>query len=236
MKTIYQHSTLGALMGRQFQGTTTAQDLLTHGDTGIGTLDSVNGEVIILDGEFYHAESDGTVHHITDLDNTTLPFSTVHFTSPDTALSIEKANFKDLAALADEFSIHNNFASIRLHGNFSHVLVRIVPKSEAPYPSLAAVAENQPTFTAKNISGTIVGYYSPELYQGAVAAGWHLHFLSDDQQFGGHLLEIDGTNLTGNLEQFSDFQLHLPIDNEPFKNHTLDLDGLNEGIAAAEGN
>lgn len=236
MKTIYQHSTLGALMGRQFQGTTTAKDLLTHGDTGIGTLDGVNGEVIILDGEMYHAESDGTVHHITDVENTTLPFSTVHFASPDTALSIAQSDFKGLAALADEYSFHNNFVAIRLHADFSHVLVRIVPKSEVPYPSLASVAENQPTFMAENISGTIVGYYSPELYQGAVAAGWHLHFLSDDKQFGGHLLEIQATALHGNLEQFSDFQLHLPIDNPSFKKHTLDLDGLNEGIAAAEGN
>ncbi|MCW0953774.1 acetolactate decarboxylase [Weissella ceti] len=235
MTVLYQHSTLGALMARQMAGTTTAHDLLTHGDTGIGTLHGVNGEVIILDGQMYHAQEDGSVHHVTDTENTTLPFATVHFSESGQALSLPSADFNSLATLADEFHFHNNFASIRLHGDFSHVLVRIAPKSEAPYPSLATVAANQPTFTAENISGTIVGYYSPELYQGAVAAGWHLHFLSDDQTFGGHLLAIEGTNLTGKLEEFSDFQLHLPIDNADFKNHTLELDGLNEGIAAAEG-
>jgi len=235
MTLLYQHSTLGALMARQFDGTTTAADLLTHGDTGIGTLEGVNGEVIFLDGEMYHAESSGNINHITDTAHTTLPFATVHFSAPQTELSIDKADFNELATLADEFSFHNNFASLRLHGHFENVLVRIAPKSEKPYPSLSTVAENQPTFTAENIDGTIVGYYSPELYQGAVAAGWHLHFLSDDHEYGGHLLAMDATNLVGSLEEFSDFQLHLPIDSADFKNHTLDLNGLNEGISAAEG-
>lgn len=235
MNKLYQHSTLGALMARQFAGTTTAHDLLTHGDTGIGTLDGVNGEVIILDGEMYHAASSGVITHITQLTETTLPFATVHFAGDNTPLTIDQTDFKGLAHLADTYHFHNNFAAIRLHGHFSDVLVRIAPKSEAPYPSLTTVAENQPTFTAKNINGTIIGYYSPELYQGAVAAGWHLHFLSDDHQFGGHLLEVTGDALTGTLEEFSDFQLHLPIENADFKNHTLDLAGLHEGITAAEG-
>lgn len=235
MTTLYQHSTLGALMARQFAGTTTAAELLTHGDTGIGTLDGVDGEVIILDGQMYQAESNGTVNHITALNDTSLPFATVHFAGESEAITLPHTDFAGLASLADSHHFHNNFAALRLHGDFSHVLVRIAPKSEAPYPSLATVAENQPTFTAENITGTIIGYYSPELYQGAVAAGWHLHFLSDDHTFGGHLLALTGDNLTGTLEEFADFQLHLPIDNASFKNHTLDLDGLNEGIAAAEG-
>ncbi|MBM7616662.1 acetolactate decarboxylase [Weissella uvarum] len=235
MSKIYQHSTLAALMAKQMQGTTTIGDLLTHGDTGIGTLAGVDGEVIILDGDVYQADEFGKVNHITDM-QTTLPFATVHFAS-DVAQNIDVAatDFAGLADLQDVYHFTNNFAALRLHGQFEHVLVRAAPKSEVPYPSLLEVSKKQPTFTADQVSGTIVGYFSPSLYQGTVAAGWHLHFLSDDHTFGGHLLEVQTQQVTGTLESFSDFQLHLPIEDQSFRDHNADVDDLDAGIKAAEG-
>ena len=53
MSSLYQHGTLAMLMGKQLQGTITVAELLTHGDTGIGTLTGLDGEVIVLDGEVY---------------------------------------------------------------------------------------------------------------------------------------------------------------------------------------
>ncbi|QOD86304.1 acetolactate decarboxylase [Weissella viridescens] len=235
MSKIYQHSTLAALMAKQMQGTTTIGELLTHGDTGIGTLDGVDGEVIILKGDVHQADEFGNVNHITDMD-TKLPFATVHFASSDAIeLDLAPTDFASLADLQHGYHFTNNFAALELHGNFKDVLVRAAPKSTAPYPSLLEVAQKQPTFTAENISGTIVGYFAPELYQGTVAAGWHLHFLSDDHTFGGHLLETHTEQLQGTLELMSDFQLHLPIENEAFRDHTPMADGLKEGIQAAEG-
>lgn len=235
MSKIYQHSTLAALMAKQMQGTTTIGELLEHGDTGIGTLEGVDGELIILDGEVYHADEFGNINHITDMETKT-PFATVHFAS-DAAndLELDPTDFAGLSDLQDQYAFKNNFASLRLHGDFKYVYVRAAPKSEAPYPSLLQVAQKQPTFTAENISGTIVGYFSPKLYQGTVAAGWHLHFLSDDHQFGGHLLETQTDALSGTLESFSDFQIHLPIDDEDFRDHMPVLENLKQKIQSAEG-
>ena len=69
-----------------------------------------------------------------------------------------------------------------------------------------------------------------------VAAGWHVHFISDDRQFAGHVLEFQAPELTGSLVAFSDYQLHLPIENTAFREHHLDMNGLREGVTAAEGN
>ena len=77
MAVVFQHSTLAALMAGLLGGTMRAGDLLEHGDTGIGTLHGVDGEVIIVDGEVYQADQTGKVNHITDMD-AMIPSSTVH--------------------------------------------------------------------------------------------------------------------------------------------------------------
>ena len=47
---LYQHGTLALLVPGLLEGTTTIGELLTHGDTGIGTGEGLDGELIILDG------------------------------------------------------------------------------------------------------------------------------------------------------------------------------------------
>lgn len=68
--------------------------------------------------------------------------------------------------------------------------VRVAPKQEKPYPPFVEAARNQPEFTAENIQGTVVGFFTPKLFHGASAAGFHLHFISEDHQFGGHILDF----------------------------------------------
>ncbi|SQF40088.1 alpha-acetolactate decarboxylase [Streptococcus ferus] len=44
----------------------------------------------------------------------------------------------------------------------------------------AEVATKQPEFTAENVKGTIVGFWTPEMFHGVSVAGYHLHFLSKE--------------------------------------------------------
>ena len=101
---------------------------------------------------------------------------------------------------------------------------------------LSDVAQHQPEFTAENISGTIIGYYAPEIFGTITAAGWHLHFISDDRQFAGHLLAFDAPKLTGSFEIFDNLEQHLPIHNKEFRESTVDMATLRDGIAKSEGN
>ena len=41
---LFQYNTLGALMAGLYGGTMTVGELLEHGDLGLGTLDSIDGE------------------------------------------------------------------------------------------------------------------------------------------------------------------------------------------------
>lgn len=235
MATVYQHGTLGMLMESLFAGTITWAEVLKHGDTGIGTLAGLNGEVIVINGEVYQGEASGKVNHITDL-STTTPFATVAFFDENSvAMTLPALYEGGLDRFAEEQQIQNTFALLELHGSFKHVKIRIAPKSEEPYPTLAEVADNQLEFEADEIDGTLLGFFSPALYEGAVVAGWHLHFISDDRTFGGHLLDYTAGDLEGNYQVFDDFNLHLPIQNKAFRDYHQDMQGLAESIRAAEG-
>lgn len=52
------------------------------------------------------------------------------------------------------------------------------------------MATHQPEYSCDNVSGTIVGFWTPEIFHGVSVAGYHLHFISDDLTFGGHVMDF----------------------------------------------
>ena len=223
-------------MAGNMAGTIALGDLLKHGSTGIGTFDGLNGEVIILDGEVYQAFSSGKVNHVTDL-QAKMPFASVHYPEELQALALNSVDFASLNGdFVKDHELKNVFAALRLKGKFDHVKVRIAPKQEEPYPSLLEVAKGQPTFVRDDVQGTIIGYYAPDIFGSVTAAGWHLHFISDDRQFAGHLLEFGAKELTGDLQVFDTLEQHMPIADQAFRQGEVDMATLRDGIAESEGN
>ena len=76
-ESIYQVALLQSLAQGYFDGSITVADLKEHGDTGIGTFDGLNGEMIVLEGVVYQATGDGSV--VVPADDETVPFSNVTF-------------------------------------------------------------------------------------------------------------------------------------------------------------
>ena len=72
---LFQTSTIQALGLGLYDGDMTFGDVLKHGNFGLGTCQSLNGEVIILGGKVYQVRSDGNVLMIPDSDRT--PFAMV---------------------------------------------------------------------------------------------------------------------------------------------------------------
>ena len=64
---LFQYNTLGALMAGLYGGTMTVGELLEHGDLGLGTLDSIDGELIVLDGKAYQAKGSGDQPEIVEV-------------------------------------------------------------------------------------------------------------------------------------------------------------------------
>ncbi len=192
-ETIYQVALLQSLTQGYYDGIIKVSELKEHGDIGIGTFEGVNGEMIVLDGKVYQALGDGTVQKAAD--DETVPFSNVTFFDSDEKEEISK--IKDINALKDiltktvEKNGKNMFCFVKLSGEFEKMNVRSELKQKKPYKTLdKALATDQREFNYKNIKGTVVALYCPDYMDGLNTPGWHFHFISDDKEKGGHILEL----------------------------------------------
>src|SRR5690349_2976825 len=74
-RTLFQTSTLAALLDGAYEGDVSFRELARHGDFGLGTVQHLDGEMIAVDGVFHVARADGRVSLI-DPDERT-PFAVV---------------------------------------------------------------------------------------------------------------------------------------------------------------
>lgn len=58
---LFQTSTVQALLARGFEGDVTLGEILQQGDLGLGTLNGLDGELLVLDGQPWKANLDGTL-------------------------------------------------------------------------------------------------------------------------------------------------------------------------------
>src|SRR5512137_1759949 len=93
---LFQVSTIDALLQGVFDGFYSFEDLKTHGDFGIGTFDSLDGEMVALDGNYYQVKADGVAYPVQG--NMTTPFSTVTYFQADRTIAVQSAaNFSQLS-------------------------------------------------------------------------------------------------------------------------------------------
>ena len=76
--TLYTYSTIDALLAGTYDGDLTIRELSAKGDFGIGTYNRLDGEMLAIDGVFYHAKADGSVVIAGPLEKTPLAYVT-HF-------------------------------------------------------------------------------------------------------------------------------------------------------------
>src|ERR1700675_2342391 len=97
--TIYQVSTATALVEGIYQGAVRIGALREHGDLGLGTFEDLDGEMVIVDGHFFQARSDGSV---TEVDADVLaPFAVITRFAPDSEILLRRC--ADLSHLLVQF-------------------------------------------------------------------------------------------------------------------------------------
>ena len=220
---IAQIALLQSLAQGYFGGTITAGQLRALGDTGIGTFEGLNGEMIVLDGTVYQALGSGKVMVVPDKE--IIPFANVTFFDKD--ISVKLSDLSNKAALekvlnqAVQENGANSFYMVKIHTQFPSILFRSEYGSREPYPTLVeALKEKQTEFTEKNINGTLVGLYCPNYMGELNSVGWHFHFISDDKKKGGHILELSIKNGVAQLDKTDKFTMLLHDDK---KFHAINL-------------
>jgi acetolactate decarboxylase len=208
---VTQISTYPALDKGICDGDVTYAQLAQMGNFGIGTFDGMDGEMVALDGQFYQARTDGSVQRAGDTLET--PFATVtDFTAAQRLQPAGPlASYDQLKAYLDKAAPPANRPyAIKVHGKFPYIKIRSVPRQSVPCPPLADTVAQQVTWEHKDISGTLVGYWFPQYLSTLNAPGYHLHFISDDRQAAGHMLDVSLDGATIDIEYLDRVTLQIP--------------------------
>ena len=230
--TLYQVSTTTALVEGVYQGAVRVGTLREHGDLGLGTFENLDGEMVVVDGQFFQVRSDGSVRECSD--DVLSPFAVVTRFAPDAAISLDHCpDLSHLTARFDELRHTDNvFFAFRVDGHFDYVHTRAMCWTEEGVPLVQAAAV-QPEFEFHDLSGTLVGFWAPEYAKTLNVPGYHLHFVSADRTSGGHLLQCRGTNLRLQIQREAMIALALP-ETEDFLKADLRRDPTAE-LTRAEG-
>jgi acetolactate decarboxylase len=210
----FQTSTIEALLDGRYEGDLTIGELLRHGDLGIGTIDRLDGELIVVDGEPYVASADGAVRRVEP--DVRTPFAVVvHHRATATHELSAVDGFEALTATIDgAMSTAAEIAAVRVDGSFTRLVLRSVARQVPPYPPLHEVVGHQHEWEIGPTAGSLVGFRFPDATAGIEVAGWHLHYLAHDRSHGGHV--IDASLSTGRLtiDTTADLHVELPKDVE----------------------
>lgn len=231
---VYQFSTISALLEGVYDGDVTVAEILRHGDFGLGTFNHLDGEMVILDGVCYRLRADGTASRAAPTDRT--PFAAVTWFHTDFEIAVQTRTGRDelTAAIDRQIESANLIYAIKITGHFHELHTRTVMAQEPPYPSLTEATEDQAEAVFTDVSGTVVGFRTPDFEQGISVAGYHVHFLDADRTGGGHVLDFTLDHAEVAVSGASQLHLSLPTSGA-FLDAQLSGADLTERINKAEG-
>ncbi len=186
---LVQISIFDSLAAGKYDGSYKLEDLLNDGGFGLGTFDKLDGEMIILNNSIYQFKTDGKIYNANLFSVT--PFALIVKFKSDYSFDIYNADEKELKDFVNNIMTSKDlFYAIKVYGKFSYIKTRTVESQTKPYKPLSEVLKNQIEFEKVNLDGTIVGFYCPQFSEKINIPGYHFHFINDDLDFGGHVLDF----------------------------------------------
>lgn len=206
---LYVSSPVNALVQGILREDKSLKSILSHGNFGLGTFNDLDGEMVLLDGVFYQLRSDGSAS-IASLEMQS-PYVCATFFSPTQSFVISKpSTYAAIQSAIDKFVVSKNLIfAIKISGQFNFVKTRSVPKQDS-YRPLVDIAHDQTEFSFTDASGVMVGFWTPDFLHSVSVPGYHLHFLTDDHQHGGHLLDCEASEIAIEIQAIDQLSLDLP--------------------------
>lgn len=211
---MYQVSTLQALALGYSRAVISVGELLQEGNTGLGTFEDVNGEMIVMDGRCFRADQDGQVTEITH--ETGVPFAAVAKLYGEQEFMLK--DMPDITSVRQELTrkIEERFGLNSMHVvRIDGVFEKVDARSEAPYRShhislKEILGKNQRAFLFEKVCGSLIGVYFPDYMDGINMPGWHLHFLSEDRSKGGHVFDVSIREGSVKVDKITRIEINLP--------------------------
>ena len=214
---LYQVSTLQALMLGYIRNVISVGELLKHGDTGLGTFEDLNGEMIIIDGHCYRASFDGHMYEAYDDDG--VPFAVtaglkgVHVWDWNDIDNIDSLMVMLNNKVDENFGL-NSMHIVRIDGDFALINARSeLPSKKAQHISLKELlSTTQHSFSFDNVKGSLICFYFPDYMESLNLPGWHFHFISEDRTKGGHVFDLKINSCHVQMDKIARIELQLPTE------------------------
>ena len=230
---MFQFGLLSALLAGVYDGELAVRELLRHGNFGLGTFNSLDGEMIIVDGVCHRLRSDGGVT-LAEPDACT-PFAVVtEFTPSITAELPADLVRDDVVRFIRRLTGSENYLyAVRVSGHFAWVRTRTVRRQDRPYRPLVEVTRGEPEQRFDDLGGVVAGFRTPLYERGIGVPGGHVHFIDNARKRGGHVLDFKITTASVELCPATDLHLALPL-SDAFSRADLDPVDLEEQVRQAE--
>jgi acetolactate decarboxylase len=208
--TTFQLSLAHVLLDGAYDGIVTLSEVMGNGDHGLGTLDRLDGELVVVDGEPWHVPHTGIAQRAS-LDART-PFVVLTTMERPTTIRLRDAGRDEvMKAIDGAIDGPDAVVAVRLDGRFRRVLIRSVPAQEPPYrPYTEVCATDEVRWEHSGFEGTFVGFRFPDLEIGYSAGTLHLHGLDTDRTTGGHNHEFEIEDAQLSISVSRDVLLALP--------------------------
>lgn len=209
---VYQVSVIEALMQGVMEGVISVKELLAHGDFGIGTFEGLGGELIVLDGKAYDCADDGVVRAVNPEDGV----SFAQVTKFDRYAPLHRiegiADVKELEQKLSDWILEdpNIIYAVKGHVEGADVSIRSIGQQEKPYPTMVEAAKTQKVYEYGPVSGTVLGFLFPKFMTNVNVPFWHFHFLSNEHDKGGHLLDIHAKAMNLQVYPIFEHTIRLP--------------------------
>jgi acetolactate decarboxylase len=187
---------------------------------------------VIINKDFLEADGDKAVK-VMDNDEL-LPFVQVTTFQPDKVVDVNDVSKNNLYwHLAQYLLLDNVFVAVKISGRFDELKIRRPFVQHKPYPSVVKVFEQQVVDTVEDVTGTLIGFWTPEFFKELSVAGFHLHFIDTTHKLGGHVIDFMASKAELAFERKQSVEIMLPV-NEEYLRKNLKMDDLNKIIKQVE--
>jgi len=207
---LVQVHTISSLMEGHYDGEVTVGQLRGRGSFGVGTLQGLDGELVVVDGEFWNIGTDGMAH--VPADDALVPFAVLADLDDPVTFTLEGP----LPHSAFEAEIHRRLPdpdacwAIVATGRFESVTFRSVAHQTPPYRPFAEVLLTDEVLLHDSLDATLVGFCFPDWASDLDAPGFHFHMLSADHRTGGHVYDHTAARAEVRVARCRSMHLEVP--------------------------
>lgn len=207
---VFQLTLANVLLDGGYDGIVTIGDVMPAGDHGLGTVDRLDGELVVVDGVPWRVDSTGATNVVTP--ETKTPFVVLTSMESPRTTRVHDLDRDGLTGRIEQLvDDPNAVVAVRVEGRFTRVLVRSVPAQSPPYrPYVEVCASDEIRWEHHNFEGVFVGFRFPALDGGATIGGLHLHGLDTGRTTGGHNHEMVVADAELRVSTTHDVSITLP--------------------------